>query len=134
MHTPSWAVGDFACDNLLFGDLDDEFGYLRRMWTPQGMRLNPGPGLTGTDELVSPKEFEPNLVDPFVFMTAGFNVALGPVTATQSDNRANKLDPTRAADDPNACIFNGDLAIAERQFIVFFNPCLVWGARMDLNT
>ena len=140
MHVPSWVTGNFTDTNQIHGSFDAD-GRPQSLWTPQGWRVNPGPGLTGTAAdpavadstgIVSPNGWSPNLVDPYVYLTSGLWLALGPVNVYSADDRKNLVDVSQ--DPETSCTgFGGDFAVAERQFIIFFNPCLVWGAQMDAD-
>ena len=112
VHSPSWTAGEWASRELItFED--------GRWITPyMGIEMHFGPGLTGTDEMVGP-DFDPNLIDPWAFMTSNVYVALSPIQRTEDDGAGN----------PGV----GEWVAAERQVLVMFNPSIVWRGQLDNN-
>lgn len=131
VHSPSWTAGSFTRDRLAFFVGEDGAPNGRAGWrTPHGFMLNTYSGLTGTDALVAPAAFEPNLTDPWAYLTGRVWVAKGPIRfAEDSDRRHHRVTTPGELVQQAA----GEKVTAERELLVFFNPCLSWGAPLDAS-
>jgi len=129
VHSPSWTAGSYTRERLAFfaNDPANE----RPGWrTPHGFNMNMYSGLTGTDGLVTSLP-APNLIDPWVYMTGRIWVGKGPIRFAQDDSSFRHHKAATVGELVQAAA--GTTVTAERELLVFFNPCLSWGLQLDAS-
>lgn len=126
VHSPSWTAGSFTRDRLAFFVGDDAPNGRPGWRTPHGFNLNLYSGLSGGNAVEV--DVTPNLTDPWAYLTGRIWVAKGPIRFAEDDDRRHHRAVT-----PHELIQQsaGEKVTAERELMVFFNPCLAWAAQID---